>query len=125
MISSEKVCQIIVKARAWDAKVPAVTPDSGSNPIEDDMREVIEDDGDDMTGRELRAFIGGLNEDERAELVALYWVGRGSYAREEWKDAVAEARRQSGSTADYLLGEPMLGDLLAEGLAALDLRCSD
>jgi hypothetical protein len=125
MISSEKVCQIVVKARAWDAKVPAVTPESGSNPIEDDMRETLEDDGEDLTERELRAFIAGLNEDEKAELIALYWVGRGSYAREEWKEAVAEAHRQSGSVADYLLGEPMLGDLLADGLAAFDIRCDD
>jgi hypothetical protein len=125
MIRSEKVCQIVVKARAWDAKVPAVTPESGSNPIEDGMRETLEDDGEDLTERELRAFIAGLNEDEKAELVALYWVGRGSYAREEWKEAVAEAGRQSGSVADYLLGEPMLGDLLADGLAAFDVRCDD
>jgi hypothetical protein len=28
---------------------------------------------------ELRAFVERLNEDEQAELVALFWIGRGSF----------------------------------------------
>jgi hypothetical protein len=39
---------------------------------------------------------------------------------------VAEARRAHNSrTAEYLMGQPMLGDLLEEGLAAFDLSCAD
>ena len=60
--------------------------------VDDDMLEVLDDDADDATEVELREFIDGLNVDEQVELVALAWVGRGSFAKEEWEDAVAEAR---------------------------------
>ena len=42
----------------------------------------------------------------------------------EWKDAIAEARRAHNKrTAEYLLGLPMLGDYLEEGLAAFGESC--
>ena len=106
-------------------KVPPVTPESSSNPSDTDFLEEIEDKGDDLTEQELRAFIDGLNEDELAELVALLWVGRGSFAAEEWEEALAEARNQDRPVVDYLMGDPLLGDLLADGLAAFDRRCDD
>ena len=124
-IDTDKVCHIIAKARAFDVKVPPVTPESSSNPSDTDFLEEIEDKGDDLTEQELRAFIDGLNEDELAELVALLWVGRGSFAAEEWEEALAEARNQDRPVVDYLMGDPLLGDLLADGLAAFDRRCDD
>jgi hypothetical protein len=125
MIGTDKVCEIIAMARAWDAKVPPATPESASNPIDENMRETIEDEDGDLTGQALRAFIRGLNEDEQVELVALCWIGRGSYGPEDWQEALAEARDSRRPMVDYLMGEPMLGDLLADGLAAFDRRCDD
>jgi hypothetical protein len=125
MIATDKVCEIIALARAWDAKVPPVTPDSASDPIDENMREAIADEDADLTGRELRALIRDLNEDEQAELVALCWIGRGSYGPEDWEEALAEARESRRPVVEYLMGEPMLGDLLADGLAAFDRRCDD
>jgi hypothetical protein len=43
-ISSEKVCYIIAKARQFEAKV--ADPDSGSNPVDDGMVSVLEDQAD-------------------------------------------------------------------------------
>jgi hypothetical protein len=44
-------------------------------------------------------------------------LGRGDGTIEEWKDLRRQAAEGHNSrTARYLLGEPMLGDLLAEGL---------
>jgi hypothetical protein len=40
---------------------------------------------------ELRAFIDRLNEDEAAELVAMFWIGRGSFEAEDWAEALATA----------------------------------
>jgi Protein of unknown function (DUF3775) len=125
MIGPDKVCHIIAKARAAAVKVPVVDADPASNPTDDGMREVIEDHGDDLTTQELRQFIAGLNDDERAELVALLWVGRGSFRPEEWTEAVAEVRGRVRPMVDYLISEPMLGDLLADGLAALGHRCDE
>lgn len=125
-LDPDKVCHIIVKARAFDAKVAVVEPDPGSNPSDEDMREVLEDYADDPTFEELKEFINDLNEDEQVELVALAWLGRGSFTVEEWQDAVEEARRaHNRRTAEYLLGMPTLADFLEEGLAAFDIRCDD
>ena len=38
---------------------------------------------------ELRAFLDRLNEDEATELVALFWIGRGSFEADDWDEAVA------------------------------------
>jgi hypothetical protein len=125
-IDTEIVCRIIERAREFDAKVDVVEPDPGSNPGDDEMRGVLEDYADDATAELLRQAINDLNDDEQIELVALAWVGRGSFSAEEWADAVAEARRaHNARTAAYLMGQPMLGDLLEEGLAAFGLGCGE
>lgn len=78
---------------------------------------LMEERSENLTGEELRELIQDLNVDEAAELVALMWIGRGDYETAEWDDAVAEARtRGNRRTAKYLLGMPLLGDWLEEGL---------
>jgi hypothetical protein len=50
--------------------------------------------------------------------VALAWLGRGTYDIDEWHDAVQTARdAHNARTAEYLLGLPLLGDYLEDGLA--------
>jgi len=47
-------------------------------------------------------------------------LGRGDGSIEEWKELRREAvEGRDGRAARYLLGEPMLGDFLAEGLDQL------
>ena len=102
-----------------------VEEDVGSNPADEDFREVLADYPDDPTYEEIKTYIDGLNEDEQAELVALVWLGRGDYSAKEWNRAVADAReRHAGSTADYLLGTPLLPDLIEEGLSQLGVSCT-
>jgi hypothetical protein len=125
-IDPDKVCAIIVKARAFDAKADIVEEDPGSNMAEDEMLEVLEDYEDDATGDELAAFIQTLNVDEQCELVALAWIGRGSFTKEEWREALAEARHaHNARTAEYLMGLPLLGDYLADGLAEFGHTCDE
>jgi hypothetical protein len=124
-IDPDKVCHIIAKARAIDVKVAPVAPESSSNPTDDDMREEIEDRGDDLTEQELHDFLAGLNQDEQEELVVMTWIGRGSFTAEEWDEAMAELRSSPRPMIDELMGEPMLGDLLADGLAAFGHRCDE
>ncbi|HEX4079883.1 MAG TPA: DUF3775 domain-containing protein [Rhizomicrobium sp.] len=125
-IATEKVCHIIVKARAWDAKEGDADPDSGSNPADDGMADVLEDQPDDATRRELVSFIGALDEEEQVNLVALAWVGRGTYDLSEWQEALETARNEhAGGTAEYLLGLPLLGDYLEEGLAVFNESCDE
>jgi hypothetical protein len=125
-ISADKVCFIIAKAREFDAKVPPVESDPGSNPSDDGEREVLEDHADDATAAELKQVIEDLNIDEIVELVAMIWLGRGDFGRSEWKDALALARqRNQEHSADYLMGIPTLGDLIEEGFSILGHSCEE
>lgn len=116
-ISTDQVGFLIEKAREFDVKEAASDPDSGSNAADDEMIDVLEDNGQDPVESEIRGFIRALSEDEQIDLVALMRLGRGDRPIEEWDELRREAAEQyNGRTARYLLGEPMLGDLLAEGL---------
>ncbi len=88
---------------------------------------LLQETPDDMTEATLRVFIGELNEDEQASLIALAWVGRGDHGPEEWEEALALAaeRNEARDVADYLLAMDNLGDLLAEGVAAFGLSIED
>ena len=120
-ISPDKVRDIIQEARIFDAKEEVSDPDSGSNGADDGMVDILEDLADDATLSELSEAIRGLDEDEQVELVALAWVGRGTFAASEWRDAVAEARRaRNNRTAEYLTSLPKLGDYLEEGLSEIE-----
>jgi hypothetical protein len=124
-IALDKVCELILRARAIDVKEGITDPDSGSNPIDDGSTDVLTSDPDDATEEEVREFLAGLNDDERYDLVALTWIGRGDFDAEDWDEAIRTAReREALSTADYLLGIPNLGDLLDEGLAATGRSCA-
>ena len=124
-INPDKVCHVITKARQFDVKEAPADEDSGSNPADDGMTDVLEDLPDDATYRELTAFIRGLNEDEQVWLVALAWIGRGTYEAKEWGEALRVAREQRNKrTAEYLTRLPMLGDYLEEGLAAFGESCT-
>src|ERR1700760_3999211 len=106
-ISVDKVRIVIVRARQFDAKEGDSDPDEGSNAADDGMADVLEDKPDDDAVRqELVAFINkGLDEEEQTNLVALAWLGRGTYDIDEWKDALDTARTEHNKrTAQYLLG---------------------
>jgi len=119
-IAAEKVRFIIVKARQFDVKEADSDPDEGSDAIDDGMTDVLEDDPEnDAVEQELREFINGLDEEEQTNLVALAWLGRGTYDIEDWQEALDTAKTEHNKrTAQYLLGLPLLGDYLAEGLEA-------
>ena len=75
---------------------------------------------------ELRAFIDRMDEDEQAELVAIMWIGRDSFAADELAEAIATARAEATTpTADYLIGTPHLSDHLENGLEALGISLSE
>ena len=125
-ISTDKVTFLIEKARQFDVKEAATDPDSGSNGADDDMIDVLEDNGTDPVVKEIGGFISAMSEDEQIDFVALMRLGRGDGTIEEWNELRREAADgHNGRTTSYLLGEPMLGDLLAEGLAAFGKTYAD
>lgn len=122
-ISLEKLAYIIEKAREFDAEVP-IEPDAatGSDPADDDERQILLDTPDNPSEQELRDAIDGLNIDEREELLALVWLGRGDFDAQSWPEALQQARDSgSASESDYLVGTPLLADYLEAGVDALGL----
>lgn len=125
-IPPETLCAIVVMARQFDAKDEVTDPDSGSNPSDDGMSEVLEDHVDDPVMDELKSVIDDLNVDEQIDLVALVWLGRGDGDVETWEELRAEAARaHNNRTAGYLLGIPLLADYIEEGMAEFGLSCED
>jgi hypothetical protein len=119
-VAPEKVRFVIVKARQFDAKEADSDPDEGSDAIDDGMADVLEDEPEnDAVQQELITFINGMDVEEQIKLVALAWLGRGTYGIDEWQEALDTARAEHNKrTAQYLLGLPLLGDYLADGLEA-------
>jgi hypothetical protein len=125
-ISPEKACFVIVKTREFDAKDSASETDPGSNPADDNEVEVLEEHADDPVQEELTSFIDALSEDEQIDLVALAWLGRDGANAFDWPEAREEARlAHNERTASYLLGMPMVGDFIEEGLSMLGCSCEE
>ncbi|HXL71581.1 MAG TPA: DUF3775 domain-containing protein [Rhizomicrobium sp.] len=117
-IPTDRLGFIILKAREYDVKEGDSDPDEGSNPTDDGNMDVLTDNGDDPVREELLGAIRELNDDERVQLVALAWLGRGTYDLSEWRTALDTARSEHRKrTAEYLLGLPLLGDYLEDGLS--------
>jgi hypothetical protein len=117
----DKVSFIILKAREFDVKEGDSDPQEGSNATDDGQADILTDNGDDPVREELLGAIRALNEEERIRLVALAWLGRGTFELGEWKEALGTARSEhSRRTAEYLLSMPLLGDYLEDGLDLFD-----
>jgi hypothetical protein len=122
-ISQDKIGFVIVKAREMAAKVAAW--DDGAT-SDHDAESILEDFSEDATMAELKEFIADLNEDEQVSLVALAWIGRGSFAPDELDEALSTARAERvNRTEDYLLGMPLLPDYLEEALDKLGYSVED
>ncbi len=111
-ISPDKIAYVIIRAREVDSGVNAWAH-SGHR-----------------TGHgarsELHEFIASMNEDERASLVALMWIGRDTFDAEELAEALVTAKVERGQrTEDYLMSEPRLADLLESGMEALGISPED
>lgn len=80
----------------------------------------------DRAEAELDAFIERLDPEEQANLVAIFWVGRGSFDAANIDEAIATARAEATTpTGDYLKGSPHLADHLEAGLDALGIDPGD
>lgn len=125
-ISPAKVAHVIVRAREYDAKVAAWEDPSPNNLSDHDADSILEDFSADATRAEIVQFIAAMNDDEKAHLVALAWIGRGSFTLEEYAEAVETAKDEhSNGAEDYLLGIPLLADYLEDGLDKLGYSVED
>lgn len=124
-LDPQNVCFLIVKIREFDVQA---TPNlgGGSDASDDRFVAVFDNERDPSVKREAEGLIGAMNIDEQRELVALSFVGRGDYAKEEWADVVrAAASHPEPATAAFLLQNPTVSDDLEEGLSIFGLSCED
>jgi hypothetical protein len=96
-ISSDKIAEVIILARELD-----------------------------RAENEFDGFVNQLNGEEQIALVAVFWVGRGSFDASEFHEAQRTAAREATTpTIDYLKGSPHLADHLESGMEALGLDPTD
>ncbi len=125
-IPLQKLAYIIIKAREYEVEEGDVDADSGSNPADDREVDVLVEQPDNPVREELIDAIDGLSEPERIELLALMWLGRGDYGKEEWHEALREAARiHNALEAEYLAQTPLLASFLEEGLSQLGYSIDD
>lgn len=129
-IALEVVCHVIHRARELVADLNPLDDEPGKHAVDDTAEELPEEDAgglsDSTEYEELKEYIHNLNEDEQIELVALTWVGRGTYTADDWDEAVEVARDEHPkNAARYLLSQPLLADELEQGLDEFGLSCED
>ncbi|GJE56182.1 MULTISPECIES: DUF3775 domain-containing protein [Methylobacterium] len=123
-LAVDTVTEIVLRLRAVEVKEGPTDPDSGSNPIDDGATDVLTSGTEDATETEVRGMIRGLDDDRRAELLALLYIGRGDMDAQDWDGAVAFAREREAAgdgAVKELLRTPDAGNLLEEGLDALGI----
>jgi hypothetical protein len=117
---------ILLKAREFDAKEDLTDPDEGSNPSDDRDIDILHFRPDDAVEEEIDSAIGALNDDQKLDLIALAWIGRGDFTFDEWAEARDGAREVGAArTTRYLLGMPTLSDYLQDALSQLGYSLDD
>lgn len=123
-LNPDTVCFIIDKAREFHAKEEVSIPEVPNSPADDWALQVLADHQDDLSYQELYAVLVDLEPDQRYQLLALMWLGRGDYTLEEWSEAVAEAEdNYSEYLMESLIATPFVADYLTEGLELMGYSC--
>lgn len=111
--------ELILKTRAVMAQTSELSTED-SEPADDVTSHRYLGEERNLSGDEVITEIEDLEPDQQAQLVALFWIGRGDMEPEEWDEAVQLAfQRSSGSTAEYLLSHPHIAEHWDEGLDKL------
>jgi Protein of unknown function (DUF3775) len=125
-ITAYKVAYVILCAREAEARADPWDDQGNSRRGGPDAELAPEAPQGDAACQELRSFLECLNIDEQASLVALAWIGRGTYAAEELEEAIATAKAEHGADAiSYLFSLPLLPDYLEDALEQLGYSVED
>ena len=123
---SEKVGFIIQLARQLDNGSSFDNGGSTAGSIDSVDYESFDETLEGPTGDQISEYINSLNEDEALDLVALMWVGRGTYRAKQFDQArQVAAAEATNSTSEYLLGSPLLADYLEDGLEAMGISVAE
>lgn len=126
-ISSETICFIIGKSREFQAKEGVTFPEKiKDSENEYDTFQILADHKDDLTFQEVASVINDLEPDQKIELLALLYLGRGDFEIDEWSKAkkMAKERLVANNLMDYLFSKPFLSDYLENSLNLLGYSCN-
>jgi hypothetical protein len=119
-INQEIVCNIIKKAREINISDDLVLPEERDDLSDTEWKQALVEYQNDLSYLELKDLINELEPDQQENLIALMYIGRGDFTKNEWKAARQQARTiKSANRANYLISKHMLADYLTEGLATL------
>ena len=114
------VCNIIKKAREINIVSDLTLLEDRDDLSDAEWKQALAEYQNDLSYIELKDLINELEPDQQEDIIALMYIGRGDYTKDEWKDARQQARTvKRTSRADYLISKSMLADYLTEGLEAL------
>ena len=128
----DTLCRIVLRAREYEAQTPTdYDGNEAADNVDDDDEgalSVLDDTINDSVEEELKAILEDLGEDQLAEVLAFCWVGQGTYEAADWDEAMEEATALAAGggepAIDELVDMPMLASVLEAGLAAFDLSCN-
>ena len=73
--------------------------------------------------KKFKEIVNALSKEERAELLALVWLGRGDEGAtlKDWESLIEHARNEDDEgTAEYLIEKALLVDYIDKGLAKME-----
>lgn len=109
--------ELVLRFNAVMAKEGTDISDLGGNATDDEVTVTLQETEGDLSRNEITQEIESMNDEQQDALVALFWIGRGDAEPTAWEQTKALARqRHEGLVSRYLLGRPMVGEYLTEGL---------
>ena len=88
--------------------------------------EAFAEHAEDPCLNEVQEVMGEMSDRQRADGVAIMWLGRGDYGVVDWEAAVEDGLEdRSDRAAEYLRAHPMVADDLEEGLIQLGYSCEE
>jgi hypothetical protein len=112
-----RIEDLVLRFNAVMAKEGTNISDLGGNATDDEVTATLQETEGDLSRDEITQEIESMNDEQQDALVALFWIGRGDAEPAAWEQTKALARQQhEGLVSRYLLGKPMVGEYLTEGL---------
>jgi hypothetical protein len=112
-----RIEELVLRFNAVMAKEGTNISDLGGNATDDQVTMTLQETEGDLSRNEITQEIESMNDEQQDALVALFWIGRGDAEPAAWEQTKALAREQhEGLVSRYLLGKPMVGEYLTEGL---------
>ena len=126
-INKEIICNIIKKAREIDIIEDIIPPDEDLAELSDvEWSKLLAEYQSDSSYIELKNLINDLEPDQQHDVIALMYIGRGDFEKDEWHAALKQSHTiRRNNRADYLISKNMLADYLSEGLAKFDYSCEE